>query len=112
MSENLPLEIGVEEAARVLSQNQEVMLIDCRERDEYNICRIQSSELIPLGQFTEHAPSRIPSKETPVLVHCHHGMRSLRAVEWLRRQGYSQAQSINGGIDAWSKLIDSSVPRY
>jgi adenylyltransferase/sulfurtransferase len=48
----------------------------------------------------------------PLVVHCHHGGRSLRVANWLREQGFSQAQSMAGGIDQWSLEIDPTVPRY
>jgi rhodanese-related sulfurtransferase len=47
-----------------------------------------------------------------VLVLCHHGARSLSVAAWLRNQGFTKAQSISGGIDAWSRSIDPTVPRY
>jgi rhodanese-related sulfurtransferase len=51
-------------------------------------------------------------KDKPIIVHCHHGGRSLRVAKWLREQGFIQAQSMAGGIDAWSLQIDPDVPRY
>ena len=51
-------------------------------------------------------------KETRILVHCHHGIRSLDAVAYLRERGFEQAQSVAGGIDAWSTRVDRTVPRY
>ncbi len=91
-------------------------LVDCREEDEYAICRIEGSELVPLSRFGELAISRLlPTDETPpqpVIVYCHHGMRSLHATMFLRERGLDQVWSMSGGIDLWSGEIDSSVPRY
>lgn len=85
-------------------------LIDCREPDEWALCRLPHATLVPLSQFAEAAPSLITS-DRPVVVYCHHGLRSLRATHWLRQKGYS-AWSLAGGIDAWSTEIDESIPRY
>jgi adenylyltransferase/sulfurtransferase len=91
-------------------------LIDCREEDEYALCRIEGSELIPLSRFGELAPARLLSEgETPalpVIVYCHHGMRSLHATMFLRERGLDQVWSMSGGIDLWSSAIDPEVPRY
>jgi rhodanese-related sulfurtransferase len=53
-----------------------------------------------------------PQRARRIVVHCHHGGRSLRAAKWLRGNGFSQAQSLAGGIDAWAEQIDPSLPRY
>ena len=50
--------------------------------------------------------------ETTLIVFCHHGVRSLNVVDWLREQGVHACQSMAGGIDAWSAVVDQSVPRY
>ena len=60
-------------------------------------------------------PARIAelgAKEDRIVVHCHHGGRSQRVTQFLRQQGYDQAQNMAGGIDAWSLDVDPSVPRY
>jgi rhodanese-related sulfurtransferase len=85
-------------------------LIDCREPDEWALCRIEGATLIPLSQFAERALPAL-SPDRPVVVYCHHGMRSLRATQWLRHKGVN-AWSLAGGIDAWSEVIDEDVPRY
>lgn len=87
-------------------------LIDCRELDEWHICKIDGAQLIPLSQFAELAPMKLGDKSQHLVVYCHHGVRSMRATLWLRQQGYEKAQSMRGGIDLWSELIDPEVPRY
>lgn len=113
MSE-LPLEINVQDTASLLTEKPAPRLIDCREEDEYGICRIKGSQLLPLSQFAETFVDVLGpgARDQRILVHCHHGGRSLRAVQFLRAKGYSQAQSVAGGIEAWSQEIDGSVPRY
>ena len=88
-------------------------LIDCREIDEWHICKIDGAQLIPLSQFAELASMKLgDNKAQHLIVYCHHGVRSMRATLWLRQQGYEHAQSMRGGIDLWSELIDPQVPRY
>lgn len=91
----------------------EVQLIDCREPAEHAIAHIAGSELIPMNTI----PAQIQAIEKmadagDLVVYCHHGMRSLSVVNWLRQQGVENVQSLDGGIDAWSAQVDSSVPRY
>jgi rhodanese-related sulfurtransferase len=87
-------------------------LIDCREQDELMICRIEGHEWFPLGTFLDSVNKLTARNEHGVVVYCHHGMRSLRAVSFLRAHGVKNAFSMSGGIDAWSEFIDPTVPRY
>ena len=109
-----PLELDVEETLRRLTgpETDRPRLIDCREEDEWRFCRIEGAELVPLSQFGELAPQRFTDPAEPLIVYCHHGMRSLRAAAWLRARGFGRAQSMAGGIDAWTDRIDPTVPRY
>ncbi len=87
-------------------------LIDCREEDEFALCRIAGAELIPLSRFAEEALRRLEGETRPLVIYCHHGMRSLRAAQFLRQKGFAKVWSLAGGIDRWSSQIDPSVPRY
>lgn len=87
-------------------------LIDCREADELAICRIEGHEWIPLQTFPHSLEKLTADTERGVVVYCHHGMRSLRAVSFLRAHGVENSFSMSGGIDRWSALIDPEVPRY
>jgi rhodanese-related sulfurtransferase len=109
----LALEIHPSELKSKLDQQQAVVLIDCREEVEFGICRIEGAELIPMNSTPQHL-SRIDDKadDNLVVVYCHHGMRSLSVVNWLRGQGVENVVSLNGGIDRWSMEIDPQVPRY
>ncbi|MDF1815705.1 MAG: rhodanese-like domain-containing protein [Verrucomicrobiales bacterium] len=89
-----------------------VRLVDCREEDEFAICRIEGAELIPLSRFGELAPTLLGNEERPVVIYCHHGMRSLQATGFLRQRGLEKVWSLSGGIERWSVEIDDSVPRY
>ncbi len=109
------LEISVEDASSLLASGarpEGLRVIDCREEDEYLICRIEGAELVPLSRFAEEATGKLGDTEAPYLVYCHHGMRSLRATQFLRRQGFERVWSLAGGINAWSDRIDPTVPRY
>ncbi len=86
-------------------------LIDCREQEEFTLCHLGGSELMPLSEFAEHVAG-IGSPDEPIVVYCHHGMRSLQATQYLRARGHAHTFSLRGGIDAWSSEIDGSVPRY
>jgi rhodanese-related sulfurtransferase len=87
-------------------------LIDCREREELDICRIDGCEWFPLGSFPVSLEKLTADTGRGVVIYCHHGMRSLRAASFLRAHGVENAFSMIGGIDEWSESIDPSVPRY
>jgi rhodanese-related sulfurtransferase len=106
----LPLEITVAEVQKRLGG---VALIDVREPDEHAIARMEGAELIPMGAVPQHlAHLEGVSDEKDLIVLCHHGVRSLIVAQWLREHGIENAQSMQGGIDAWSRLIDTTIPRY
>ena len=107
-----PTEIAPEELQALLEAKAPFRLIDCREADEWHICRIEGAQLLPLSNFAEEVQMKLKDKDAPVVVYCHHGVRSMRATLWLRQQGFHQAQSLRGGIDLWSEMIDPTVPRY
>ena len=111
MSDSLPEEIDVESAAPLLPPGT-TRWIDCREIDEWHICHIAGAELLPLSNLVEEAKRKLADPDQPLIVYCHHGMRSLRVAKWLRDQGFSLAQSMRGGIDAWTDEVDPSVPKY
>jgi len=113
MSRELALEIAPADAKKLLDDGEAVALIDCREAGEYQICRIEGAELIPMNTV----PAQLQrldalSDEKRLIVYCHHGMRSLSVVNWLRKQGVENCQSLSGGIDRWSASVDPKVPRY
>lgn len=109
----LPVEISVGEAdilRRSATAEAPVMLIDVREPFEYEIGHIEGAHLIPLGTIAD-AVATLP-QDRPLILYCHLGMRSLRAAQFLRQQGYPLAASVSGGIDAWAERIDPTIPRY
>lgn len=103
-------EISPVEAAALLSEGK-ARLIDVREPWEFATARIDGSMAIPMGEV----PARVHQELDPderLVVMCHHGIRSMNVTAWLRNQGFEQAQSLRGGIDAWSAEVDTTVGRY
>ena len=86
-------------------------LVDVREQHEHRQAHIDGTELIPMKTVAQALPS-LEEEEAPLIVFCHHGMRSLQVVQWLRQQGVENCSSMQGGIDRWSLEIDPAVPRY
>ncbi len=112
MPEPLPLEVDCESVKALMQDGAEFLLLDCRRDDEYQTARIEPSVLIPMDQLAERSGELDSYREARIVVHCHHGGRSLRVAQWLRQQGFASAQSMAGGIDAWSERLDPTVPRY
>jgi rhodanese-related sulfurtransferase len=106
-----PFEITAPEVKRRLDAGEVLSLIDIREPEEHQICRIGGANLIPMRQISQQL-ERLEEATAPLIFFCHHGVRSLNVVEWLREQGLTDCQSMAGGIDAWSREVDPSVPRY
>jgi rhodanese-related sulfurtransferase len=86
-----------------------VQVLDVRERWEYDLASIPGAILLPLGELMDRAGEL--DLERPMVVYCHHGMRSLQAQRYLQGVGFTQVANLRGGIDAYSRL-DPSVPRY
>jgi len=109
----LPLEASPKEVKQRIDAGEPIRLIDVREPFEHAIARVNVAELIPMGTV----PARLvhleaQADEATLVVLCHHGVRSLQVVHWLREQGLENCQSMAGGIDAWSAEVDGAVPRY
>ena len=109
----LPLEVTPQEVHQRLQSGEKLALIDVREPNEFQLARISGAELIPMRAVPAEL-SRLDAQadDSPLIVFCHHGVRSLNVVHWLREQGIDACQSLAGGIDRWSLEIDPSVPRY
>jgi rhodanese-related sulfurtransferase len=105
------IEIEPREVKRRLDAGERMRLVDVREPFEHRQANIGNAELIPMRGVPQSLESLRATPE-PLVLFCHHGMRSLQVVEWLRSQGLPNCQSMAGGIDRWSVEIDPSVPRY
>lgn len=105
---------GVEISARDLQHERarkpNLLLIDVREPLEAEIAHIEGARLIPLRELPRRL-AEVPG-HAEIVTHCHHGQRSLKAREILKGAGFANVRSLAGGIDAWSREVDSEVPRY
>src|SRR5215469_18431012 len=106
----LDFEISPVDAVTLLTENK-ARFIDVREPWEFATAKIDGSVLMPMGDVPARAHQDLDPDERLVIL-CHHGQRSLNVAVWLRNQGFEQAQSLRGGIDAWSTQVDASVGRY
>jgi len=102
-------EISVEELNRRQKAGEKIVLLDVRQPFEYEIANL-SGLLIPLPELQRRMKELDHSKE--IVVYCHTGVRSARAVAVLRESGFGKARNLIGGIDAWSRKIDKNVRRY
>jgi adenylyltransferase/sulfurtransferase len=108
MNNGIP-QLSVKELKRRIDAGESVYLLDVREPWEYKIAQI-GGKLIPQNEV----PRRLSEidREREVIVHCHAGVRSQRIAEFLKQSGYPRVANLAGGIDAWSKEIDPTVPKY
>lgn len=112
INDALPLEIDVRVVKSLLESEADFLFLDCREPAEHAIASIDGTTLIPMGQITERLGELDEHHERRIVVHCHHGGRSLQVTQWLRQQGFAKAQNMIGGINVWAIEIDPSLPRY
>ncbi len=110
--QTLPIEVDVTIVHQLLTDAADFTLLDCREVDEHQTAHIEGARLIPMREIPGKLAELEPLRNARIIVHCHHGGRSLRVTQWLREQGFPNVQNMTGGIDAWSQIIDRSVPRY
>lgn len=106
----LDFEISPIEAKELLTGGQ-ARLIDVREPWEFETARVDGGTLMPMGEVPSRAHQELDPDERLVIL-CHHGQRSLNVTVWLRNQGFENAQSLRGGIEAWSAEVDPAVGRY
>ncbi|HJX84506.1 MAG TPA: rhodanese-like domain-containing protein, partial [Candidatus Angelobacter sp.] len=102
-------EISVEELKQKLDAQEDVFILDVREPSEFQICNL-NGHLIPLNDLPKRMHELDSSKE--IVVHCHKGGRSARAVAFLQQAGFTKAKNLAGGVSAWSERIDPKMPKY
>ncbi len=105
------MNVTAAELKAMQDRGEKLRLIDVRELDEWNTVRIEGAELIPLSQFQQQAAAQLDPAERIVL-YCHHGMRSARAQQFLKAQGYPDVLNLTGGIDAWALQVEPGMKRY
>ena len=111
-TQNYPIEIGVHEVNSLMQSGEDFLLIDVRELGEYQTASITGATLLPMMQLKTSLSELESHRDKRIVIHCHHGGRSLNAAMTLRSLGFSGAQSMAGGIDDWSLSINPQVPRY
>jgi rhodanese-related sulfurtransferase len=104
-------EITPEEVKSKLDAGELFTLLDVREPWEFEAARIDGARLMPMGDVPSRAHQEL-DPEGHIVVVCHHGVRSMNVTVWLRQQGFDKAQSMRGGIDAWSRRVDGKVAMY
>jgi molybdopterin/thiamine biosynthesis adenylyltransferase/rhodanese-related sulfurtransferase len=106
-----PDDVTVQEMKRALDDPKlGIKVIDVREQDEYDIAHVKGAQLLPMSQLQQRFAELDANQQ--YYLHCHHGGRSMRALQFLRQQGFKHLKNVKGGIDAWSEEIDKGVPRY
>jgi len=100
----------VEQLKARLDRGDKVLILDVRNPEEYQICHIAGSTLLPLPQLPQRIGELDRSRE--MVVHCKSGMRSQKAIAFLRQQGFTNLKNLKGGILAWAERIDPSLPKY
>ncbi len=108
----LPIEITPGEVQAMRAESHDFVLLDCREPDEAAIASIDGARLVPMSQIGDRVSELAAEKERRIVVHCHKGGRSYRVANWLREQGFAQAQSMAGGIEQWAVEIEPGMARY
>lgn len=103
-------QLSAQELQKKLQEDVKPFLLDVREPFEFDIARIEGSQLIPLGEIPDRMNEINSSKGCVVI--CHHGIRSHQVAAYLDHYGFTNIYNLSGGIDAWSIDCDRSVSRY
>jgi sulfur-carrier protein adenylyltransferase/sulfurtransferase len=103
-------EITVEVLKKRLDRNEDLFVLDVRNPNEFQICRIPGTVLLPLPELAQRF-GELP-RDREIIVHCKSGMRSAKAVQFLKEQGFTRLVNLQGGILAWAERVDPSVPKY
>jgi adenylyltransferase/sulfurtransferase len=103
-------EMTVEDLKKRLDAGEKVFILDVRNPEEFQICRIPGSTLLPLPALPQRFRELDPERE--MVVHCKSGMRSAKAIQFLRQQGFRKLTNLQGGILAWADRIDRTMPKY
>ena len=104
-------ELTSDECNNYLQQaTDEPLLLDVREPWEYRIVHLESSRLVPMRQIPQVEVTRDPNPE--IIVICHHGIRSRQVALYLENKGFTNVVNLRGGVDAWARHTDISMPTY
>ncbi len=95
-----------------LRAQPQTTLLDVREQWEHDLVALPDSLLIPLGELMRRAEEDLPDHDAPIVVYCHHGIRSLQACALLASLGYGDLINLSGGIDRYGAEVDNTLPTY
>lgn len=102
-------QLSAPEVAALIEHDPDIVKVDVRTPEERELAAIRGFRLLD-RQY--HDELMVLDRATPIVFQCHHGIRSQHAAEYFRQQGFTTLYNLRGGIDAWSTLVDPSVPRY
>ncbi len=102
--------VNVDELQQMRNGPDPPLVLDVRELDEWQFCRIEGAKHLPMSEIQDRGRELEPARQT--VVYCHHGVRSEDVAEFLISRGFKRVASLTEGIDAWSLDIDPTVPRY
>jgi rhodanese-related sulfurtransferase len=91
-------------------QREQPLLLDVREPWEFERCRLEGAELLPMSSIPSRYGQIDPNRD--VVVICHHGVRSFHVARFLEHNGFTRVINLTGGLDAWARAIDPSMPVY
>src|SRR5665213_1713520 len=101
----VPLEMDCRAVKTMINSGTSFLFLDCREPDEFATAHIEGTTLIPMSELGQRVGELESHRDAAIVVHCHHGGRSLRVTNWLRQQGFPHVTNMSGGIDEWSQQI-------
>lgn len=102
-------EFDAEELKQYL-ESHSPFLLDVRQPWEYDVCRLENSTLIPMGQIPVQVDELDKDRETVVI--CHHGIRSRQVARYLEQAGFNKVINLKGGVNAWAKTVDTEMATY
>lgn len=103
-------QISPQQLRQLLQQQPDTVLLDVREDDEVALCALPDAVHIPMNLIPLRH-NELPD-DVPLVVYCHHGIRSLNTARYLEEAGFEQLYNLSGGIDAWARETDPDMPRY
>jgi rhodanese-related sulfurtransferase len=103
-------EISPQDLKARLDRNDRPVLVDVRDGWETKLCRLENALHIPMEEI-EFRTEEL-NQQDEIVVYCHHGVRSAAVADFLRRQGFSRARNLSGGLDAWAATVDRTMRRY
>jgi adenylyltransferase/sulfurtransferase len=105
-------DITVGDLKQRMDAGDDLFVIDVRERKEYEICRLEGARLMPMSEFANRVAELNDVKDREIIVHCRSGGRSAQVAQFMRKQGFANVRNLVGGVIAWAREIDPTMPTY